>query len=100
LSPNDEFADFELFANMINVGQPSQIFIQSITPYHPHQPDVNAIIAYASRAFALFYMFQCVVAFLVAWQHKDLSQRTLRLVNFAFLAVMCFLVFALGIPSG
>ena len=62
--------------------------------------DVNSIIAYASRAFALFYMFQCVVAFLVAWQHKDLSQRTLRLVNFAFLAVMCFLVFALGIPSG
>jgi hypothetical protein len=62
--------------------------------------DVNAIIAYASRAFALFYMFQCVVAFLVAWQHKDLSQRTLRLVNFAFLAVVCFLVFALGIPSG
>jgi hypothetical protein len=25
LSPNDEFANFELFANMINVGQPSQI---------------------------------------------------------------------------
>jgi hypothetical protein len=25
LSPNDEFADFELFQNMINVGQPSQI---------------------------------------------------------------------------
>ena len=25
LSPNDEFADFELFENMINVGQPSQI---------------------------------------------------------------------------
>jgi hypothetical protein len=25
LSPNDEFADFELFNNMINVGQPSQI---------------------------------------------------------------------------
>jgi hypothetical protein len=62
--------------------------------------DVNAIIAYASRAFALFYMFQCIVAFLVAWQHKDLSRRTLRLANFAFLAIMCFLVFALGIPSG
>jgi hypothetical protein len=26
LSPNDEFADFELFNNMINVGQPSQIW--------------------------------------------------------------------------
>ena len=25
MSPNDEFADFELFPNMINVGQPSQI---------------------------------------------------------------------------
>jgi hypothetical protein len=25
LSPNDEFAEFEIFANMINVGQPSQI---------------------------------------------------------------------------
>jgi hypothetical protein len=62
--------------------------------------DVNAIIAYASRAFALFYMFQCVVAFLVALRLKDLSHRLLRLVSFAFLAVMCLLVFALGIPSG
>lgn len=25
MSPNDEFADFELFPNMINVGQPSQV---------------------------------------------------------------------------
>ncbi len=62
--------------------------------------DVNGIIAYASRAFALFYMLQCVVAFLVAWGKKDLPRRTLRLVNFAFLAVMCLLVFALGVPSG
>lgn len=62
--------------------------------------DVNSIIAYASRAFALFYMFQCIVAFLVAWQHKDISYRTLRLINFAFLAIVCLLVFALGIPSG
>jgi hypothetical protein len=62
--------------------------------------DVNGIIAYASRAFALFYTLQCVVAFLVAWQLKDLSRRPLRLATFAFLAVMCLLVFALGIPSG
>jgi hypothetical protein len=62
--------------------------------------DVNAIIAYASRAFALFYMFQCVVAFLVAWRLKNLSYRLLRFVNFAFLTVVCLLVFALGIPSG
>ena len=62
--------------------------------------DVNAIIAYASRAFALFYMFQCIVAFLVAWELKDLPRRSLRLVTFACLAIICLLVFALGIPSG
>ena len=62
--------------------------------------DVNSIIAYASRAFALFYMLQCVVAFLVARQLKDLDRRSLRLATFASLAVICFLVFALGIPSG
>ncbi len=62
--------------------------------------DVNGIIAYASRAFALFYMLQCLVAFFVTLQLKDLSHRPLRLMNFAFLAVICLLVFAFGIPSG
>jgi len=62
--------------------------------------DVNGIIAYASRAFALFYMLQCVVAFLVALKLKELSHRLPRLVNFAFLAAMCFVVYAIGIPSG
>ena len=62
--------------------------------------NVNEIIAYASRAFALYYTLQCVVAWFVAWQMKDLHRRPLHLVTFAFLAVMCFLVFALGIPSG
>lgn len=62
--------------------------------------DVNSIIAYASRAFALFYMLQCIVAFFVARQLKDLGRRSLRLATFASLAVVCFLVFTLGIPSG
>jgi hypothetical protein len=62
--------------------------------------DVNSIIAYASRAFALFYMLQCMVAFIVAWNLKDLGRRSLRLTTFASLAVICLLVFALGIPSG
>jgi len=62
--------------------------------------DVNQIIAYASRAFALYYTLQCVVSWVVAWQMRDLRHRQLRLVTFAFLAVMCFLVFTLGIPSG
>jgi hypothetical protein len=63
------------------------------------ETNVNGIIAYASRAFALFYMLQCVVALIVAWQTKDLPRRPLRLASFAFLAVMCLLVFALGLPS-
>ena len=63
------------------------------------ETDVNAIIAYASRAFALFYMLQCVVAFIVARQLRDLPGRRLRLATFGFLALMCLAVFALGLPS-
>ena len=64
------------------------------------ETNVNEIIAYASRAFALYYTLQCIVAWVVAWQERSLHRRPLRLVTFAFLAVMCLLVFALGIPSG
>jgi hypothetical protein len=64
------------------------------------ETNINQIIAYASRAFALYYVLQCVVAFIVARQQKELNRRPLRLVTFAFLAVMCSLVFVLGIPSG
>ena len=62
--------------------------------------NVNEIIAYASRAFALYYTLQCTVAWVVAWQMKDQHRRPMHLVTFAFLALVCFLVFALGIPSG
>jgi len=62
--------------------------------------NVNQIIAYASRAFALYYTLQCVVAFTVAFQSKKLPKRRLRLFTFAFLALVCLLVFALGVPSG
>jgi hypothetical protein len=63
------------------------------------ETNVNGIIAYASRAFALFYMLQCVVAVLVASQRKDLPRRTLRIVGFALVGMVCLLVFALGLPS-
>ncbi len=61
---------------------------------------VTEIIAYASRAFALYYTLQCAVAWLVAWNDAGRPRRMLRLVTFAFLAVVCFLVFALGVPAG
>jgi hypothetical protein len=63
------------------------------------ETNVNGIIAYASRAFALYYMLQCMVAVLVARQVGDLRGRALRLAGFSTLAVICLLVFALGLPS-
>ncbi len=63
------------------------------------ETNVNAIIGYASRAFALFYALQCIVAFLVAWQQRELPRRPLLLCFFAVLAILCMLVCALGVPS-
>jgi len=62
--------------------------------------DVNGIIAYASRAFALFYTLQCIVAVIVAWGARDLPRRRLRAAGFAGLAAACFAVFTLGLPAG
>ena len=62
--------------------------------------NVNEIIAYASRAFALYYMLQCTVAWIVAFQMNDLRYRYARLTVFAVLAVVCLLVFIIGLPSG
>ena len=62
--------------------------------------NVNEIIAYASRAFALYYMLQCMVAWIVAWQQRGLRRRSFHLVRFSILAVICGLVFVFGIPSG
>jgi len=75
------------------------LLILLITVSLTWETDVNGIIAYASRAFALFYMLQCVVALLITWQTKDLQSRHLRMTMFASLAVVCLAVFALGLPS-
>jgi len=61
--------------------------------------DVNAIIAYASRAFALYYALQCLVALLVARQSVDLPRRLPRVVFFGLVGAICLAVFALGVPS-
>ena len=76
------------------------LLILAVTVALTWETNVNEIIAYASRAFALYYLLQCLVAFVVAWQQKDLKQRTSRLAMFASLALICLLVFVLGIPSG
>jgi len=76
------------------------VLILMVTVALTWETNVNQIIAYASRAFALYYFLQCVVAFVVAWQQENLQHRHPRLAMFAVLAVMCLLVFILGIPSG
>lgn len=61
--------------------------------------DVTAIIA--SRAFALYYPLQCGVAFFVAHHRMKVSARSHhRLAMCALLTLVCFPVFAPGIPSG
>ncbi|MCB1233045.1 MAG: amino acid permease [Verrucomicrobiae bacterium] len=61
--------------------------------------NVNSIIAYASRAFALFYLLQCLVALMVAWEKRDLPHRSLRIGAFGLIGFFCFLVFAFGLPA-
>ena len=62
--------------------------------------DVIGVISLASRAFALFYSLQCMVAFAIARQKKDLSFQTGKLTLFGSLAVICLLVTLFGIPAG
>lgn len=76
------------------------LLILAVTLLLTWETNVNEIIAYASRAFALYYTLQCVVACIVAWHLTDLPRRVQRMVTFAALAILCLLVFALGVPSG
>jgi len=58
--------------------------------------DVNGVIALASRAFALFYALQC----LVAWESARKRHGVLgRALAFLALALVCFAVFVFGVPS-
>ena len=75
------------------------LLVLFVTLFLTWETNVNVIIAYASRAFALYYFLQCGVAFLVAWDQKALGRRSLRLAGFASLAVACLLVFVFGLPS-
>jgi hypothetical protein len=43
---------------------------------------------------------QCLVAFTVARRNKDIPGRDLKMTGFIILAILCMLVFILGIPSG
>lgn len=58
--------------------------------------NVNSIIAYASRAFAFYYLLQCLIAVLIL---KAQGKERAKLVVFALLAVLCLGVFLFGASS-
>ncbi|MCK9997509.1 MAG: hypothetical protein KAH56_14635, partial [Candidatus Krumholzibacteria bacterium] len=89
----------DLSRNRLSIGT-GYLMVLLVTVALTWETDVNQIIAYASRAFALFYSLQGAVAFLVAWERRDLPRRGLRLMNFAIITAACLLVFLLGLPSG
>ncbi|QGY41041.1 hypothetical protein GM415_13195 [Pseudodesulfovibrio cashew] len=62
--------------------------------------DVYQIISYASRAFALFYALQCVVALLVMRSSRAVEFSRRKAVMFGSLAAVCALVTLFGIPAG
>ncbi len=61
--------------------------------------NVFGIIALASRAFALFYMMQCLVAALVARAAPDVTHRGWRVAGFVILGALALAVVVLGIPA-
>ncbi len=75
------------------------LLIMLVTVALTWETDVNGIIAYASRAFALFYTLQCFVAAIVAARQKGQAGRGARVWFFVAIGTICLLVFALGLPS-
>jgi len=75
------------------------LLILVVTVVITWETNVNQIIAYASRAFALYYMLQSIVAFLVARQSQQLNHRRKHMTLYLGLAAACFAVFAFGLPS-
>lgn len=62
--------------------------------------NVNAIIAYASRAFALYYALQCGVAAAVLREQPERPRRWVKFSAACTLGVLCLAVAILGIPAG
>lgn len=59
--------------------------------------DIYSIISYASRAFAIYYAFQCMIAF--RFVDRDESHFVLRRLFFGLLAMVATLVVIFGRPA-
>ena len=61
--------------------------------------DVYEIVALASKAFALFYAAQCVVAVAVAVHAKNVRLRAVRVTGYAILTVISIVTVVFGIAA-
>lgn len=61
--------------------------------------DIFTVIAYASRAFALFYAVQCAMAAFHAWRPGQGERRPWRAAGYAALTLTMIAVAVLGIPA-
>ena len=86
----------ELFHQKVSLRQ-SYVFILIVTLALTWLTDVNEIIAYASRAFAFYYCLQCIVALMLNTQQCGVLHW--RSLSFVSVAILCLLVFLLGIPA-
>lgn len=75
------------------------ILVLTVTIFLTWATDVNAIIAYASRAFALFYTLQSAVAAIVAFQATSIEKNTQKAGGYSIIALLCLMVFLFGVPS-
>ena len=62
--------------------------------------DVNGVIAYASRGFALYYALQGLVALLVLREDGALTSRGPRYALYGSMTAVGFAVFLFGLPTG
>lgn len=61
--------------------------------------DIFQVIAYASRAFALFYALQCGVSTMLAWRHETGPRKHALSTGFATLTLVMLAIAAFGVPA-
>jgi len=61
--------------------------------------DLLEIISYASRAFALYYLLQCVVAIIASHHHYERTAQLLHLARFATLASILAFIVIFAMPA-
>ena len=61
--------------------------------------DLLEIISFASRAFALYYLLQCLVAMMANHHHRERKARLFRLAGFAMLACLLLFIVIFAMPA-